>query len=110
MKNTKSTTKTTKEKVTPISKEELVALKAKKDNAVKSYNKALKQYNTENGLKGRTIIQEIIALHKKKKTNEEIIAMGYNKHTVNTNVRLYTKGKRVAKTVVSKFLPKKDSK
>lgn len=89
---------------------QLNALKAAKENATKEFNKYQKAFNEEHGIKNRTIIQEIITLHKKGVPNADIIAKGYNKWTVREQVRLFSKGKRVAKTIVAKFLPAKEKK
>ncbi len=92
------------------SAKKLAELKEAKEAAIKEYNAYLKLYNEQHGLKGGTIIKEIIALAKKGKTNREIIDLGYNKSTVNQQVGLFRKGKRVAKTVVAKYLPPKEKK
>lgn len=89
------------------SKKQLAILKTERDAAIAAYNKYLKQYNEDNNIVGNTLIQEIIALHKKGKTNKEIQELGYNKNTINQQVSLFKKGKRVAKTCVAKYLPKK---
>ncbi len=92
------------------SKQQLEILKKERETAVAAYNKYLKEYNTEHQITGRTIIKEIITLHKQGLDNKAIIAKGYNKWTVNEQVRQFVKGKRVAKTIVAKWLPKKDKK
>lgn len=88
----------------------LQELKETAELSAKLYREYKKEYNTEHGNKGRNIIREIISLHQQGLTNKEIIAKGYNKHTVSDQVRYYTKGKRVAKTVVAQYLPKKEKK
>lgn len=91
-------------------KSQLDILKADKIKADKAYSDYLKLYKKENDIKGRTVIQEIVALHKKGKSNKEIIELGYNKGTVSTQIRLYTKGKRMSKTTVAQYLPAKTKK
>ncbi len=92
---------------TKTNEKELAILKAKRDEAVAAYSKYAKEYNKEHNILGRTIIKEIIALHKKGVSNPDIIKKGYNKNTVMNNVRLFIKGKRVGKTIVAKYLPVK---
>lgn len=87
---------------------QLQSLKEKKEQASAEYSSYLKEYNKERKIKRTCFIDEIIGLVKEGKTNQEIISLGYNKHTVKTQVRLFKKGKRVAKTVVAKFIPKKN--
>lgn len=84
--------------------EELATLKEKFLKASGAYHKYLAKYNKEHKT-GRTVIKEIIELHKKGLTNQEIIAKGYNKHTVYSQVRLFKKGSRTEKTIVAQYLP-----
>ena len=88
-------------------KEMLEALRAAKNEAVITYSKYLKEYNKEHGVEGRNLIQEIIELHKSGVPKAEIIERGYNKNTVQHQIYLFEKGKRVQKTTISKFLPPK---
>ena len=86
------------------SREELEQLLAEKrvlDAKVSAYNKL---FRAEHNLTGRTKIKEIIALHKSGLTNKEIIDKGYNKGTVQRQVMLYTKGKKVEKTTIKQYL------
>lgn len=85
--------------------EALKALSAKRSAATAKYNEYLKKYNVEHD-GGRTVIKEIIELYKKGHTKQEIIALGYNKHTVYGQIRLFVKGKRTEKTIVAQYLPK----
>lgn len=111
-KNTKPSKVVTKEEKpeVPTTLAELMVLKQKRNTAVAEYNKYLKKYNKENNIQGRLIIKEIIDLYKKGLDNKAIIAKGYNKWTVNEQIRLFKKGKRVTKTVIAKFLPPKEKK
>lgn len=85
-------------------KKKLALLKQERDTAVKAYNEYLGEFNKEHGT-GRTLIKEIIDLHKQGKTNKEIVAEGYNKHTVSGHVSMYKKGMISQKTIVAKYLP-----
>jgi len=84
--------------------EKLMLLKQAADKAFYAY-KAL--YNKQHNVKGGDLIKEIITLHKKGKTNLEIIEMGYNKHTVSKQISLFKKGVKVEKTTVRQFFIKK---
>lgn len=86
---------------------QLESLKQSRDEAVKNYNRYLKDYNKEHEIESRNINQEIISLHRKGVSKADIIAQGYNKNYVSQLIHLYGKQKRVSKTTVAKFFPKK---
>lgn len=89
---------------------QLESLKQSRDEAVKNYNRYLKDYNKEHEIESRNINQEIISLHRKGVSKADIITRGYNKNYVNQLIHLYGKQKRVSKTTVAKFFPKPDKK
>lgn len=89
---------------------QLAELKQAMDAAILAYNQYNKEYKVEHNIKGRNKIREIIQLHKEGLDNKQIIEKGYNKNTVNEQIRLYKKGKRTVKTVVNQYLPPKEIK
>lgn len=88
----------------------LEELRVAKVNAANEYYKYLKAYNKERGIKAGSLSSEIIKLHKKGLSNKEIVEQGYNKNYVNQQVMFFVKGKRVVKTTVAQYLPKKEKK
>ena len=83
--------------------EQLLAEKRALDAKVAAYNKL---YRAEHNITGRNKIKEIIELHKKGLSKKEIVEKGYNKGTVQRQIMLFTKGKRVEKTTILKYLSK----
>lgn len=84
-------------------KEELEILMLQKNAADKAFFEYRSLYNKQHNVKGRNVIKDIIALHKKGKSNKEIVELGYNKNTVNRHVTLFKKGKKVERTIVKKY-------
>lgn len=87
-------------------KDELELLMLQKSAADKAFFEYRALYNRQHNVKGRDMIKDIIAMHKKGKTNKEIVEAGYNKNTVNRQVTLFKKGTKVEKTIVRKYFAK----
>lgn len=96
-----------KNKTTKTELQKLQDAAAEGQLAILKFREYRRTYNEEHNISGKTtIIKEIIALAKKGMKNAEIIAKGYNKNTVNRQVGLWKKGKKVEKTIVSQWLKK----
>lgn len=92
---------------TTTTEKEFKSLLAAKTAADKAFFAYRKTYNKEHGIARGIITDTIIRLHKKGYSVKDIIAEGFNKGTVRRQIRLFTKGKRVEKTTVAKYIPKK---
>lgn len=75
---------------------------------IAAYSEYRKKYNTEHPdnkvVESKCIIKEIIALHKKGKSKQQIIELGYNKNTVRRNVALFEKGLKKETTIIKQYL------
>lgn len=81
--------------------DKLLAEKRALDAKVAAYKKL---FRAQHNITGRNIIKEIIELHKKGLTKQQIIEKGYNKGTVQRQVTLFVKGKKQEKTTIRQYL------
>lgn len=86
--------------------DQLLAEKRAADKAFFAYRKV---YNAEHKVPKGLITDTIIRLHKKGLSPAQILEQNphFSKGTIRRQIRLFTKGKRVEKTTVSKYIPKK---